>query len=127
LGDALVATWKLLALAALVKVAAVLGHPCLVHWKILVVAFVVEVRCRSSRVPYSHPCQPNLVLRFRVEHLACPQVADEFDQRLVDPVARVGQVLLPSAVGVGTVTLDAVFEGRHSDPIQDYLYRRDEN
>jgi hypothetical protein len=62
-----------------------------------------------------------------MEHLACQQVADEFVQRLVGPVARVGWVLAPSAVEVGTETLNAVFEGHHSDLIQDYLYCRDEN
>ncbi len=106
-----------MALAALVEVAAVLDHPYLVDWKIHVVAFV-EVRCRSSQVPYSRPCQLNLASR--LEHLACQQVADEFDQRLVGPVARVGRVLAPSAVEVEAVTLNAVFEGHHSDLILDY-------
>lgn len=114
----------MLALAALVEVAAALARPYLVDWKILVVAFV-EVHCRSSRVPYSRLCQSNLALR--LDHLACQQVADEFDRHFVGPVARVGQVLAPSAVELGTVTLNAVFEGHHSDLIPDYLYCRDEN
>ena len=105
------------------EVAEVLDHPCPVDWNILVVAFV-EVRCQSSQVPYSRPCQPNLALR--LEYLAYQQVADEFDQRLVDP-ARIGQVLAPSAVELGAVTLNAVLEGHHSDLIRDYLYCRDEN
>ena len=101
----------LLALAVLAEVAAVLD-PYPVDWKILVVAFV-EVRCRSSQVPYSRPCQLSLALRFRTEHLACQQVADEFDQRLVGPVARVDRVLAPSVLGVGAATPNAVYEDHH--------------
>jgi hypothetical protein len=96
-----------------VEVAAVPDHPYLTHWEILVAVAFVEIRCQSSQVAYSHPYQPNLAFRFRMEYLACPQVADEYGRCLVDPVARVGRVAPPSAVEVETETLNVAFEGHH--------------
>jgi hypothetical protein len=102
----------MLALATLVEMAAILDHPCLAYWENLVAVAIVETCCQSSQVSYSHPCHPNPAFQFRMEYLAYPRVADEFGQ-LVDPVAKVGRVVSPSAVEVGAETLNVAFEGHH--------------